>query len=69
MREVRKITEYAPFHSFKRCKMREKDLFVAKLTSYDYLADKLTAHLIADKVAEIFSVENSFLKNYFSEDF
>jgi hypothetical protein len=35
MREVKKITEYTPLHSFTRSKTKEKDLFVAKLTSND----------------------------------
>lgn len=55
MREVKKITEYTPLHSFSRSKARERDLFVAKLTSNDQQADKLTADLIAAKVAEVFS--------------
>ena len=57
MREVKKITEYTPLHSFNRSKGREKDLFIAKLTSNDQQADKLTANLIAEKVAEVFSDE------------
>jgi len=35
MREVKKITEHSPLHSFTRSKEKEKDLFVAKLTSND----------------------------------
>jgi hypothetical protein len=35
MREVKKIIENTPLHSFVRSKTKEKDLFVAKLTSND----------------------------------
>ena len=47
MREVKKITEYTPIHSFNKSYQREKDLFVAKLTSNDQKADNLTANNIA----------------------
>ncbi len=55
MNEVKIFTEYSPLHSFARSKMSEIDLFVAKLTSNDQQPDKLTADLIADKVAVVFS--------------
>jgi hypothetical protein len=35
MREVKKITENTPLHSFTSSKEKEKELFVAKLTSND----------------------------------
>lgn len=44
MREVKKITEYTPYHSFLRSKEKERGLFVAKLTSNDKKADNLKAY-------------------------
>ena len=69
MIEIKKITEHTPLHSFVRSKMLVKNLFVVKLTSYEYNADRLTAHVIANKVAEVFQEEKSNLKNYFTQDF
>jgi hypothetical protein len=40
MQEIRKLSEFTPINIFERSKDREKDLFIAKLTSNDIGADK-----------------------------
>jgi hypothetical protein len=52
MQEIKKITEHTPYHSFVRSKLKEKNLFVAKLTSNDQEADQLKAKSIAECVAD-----------------
>jgi hypothetical protein len=43
MQEVRKLSEYSPIHIFESSKNKEKELFIAKITSNDAKADKLKA--------------------------
>jgi hypothetical protein len=40
MQEIRKVSEFTPINIFERSKDREKELFIAKLTSNDFGADK-----------------------------
>jgi hypothetical protein len=40
MQEIRKISEFTPIHIFEQSKMREKELFIAKITSNNAKADK-----------------------------
>jgi len=43
MQEIRKLAEFTPIHIFERSKIREKDLYIAKITSNNVREDKSKA--------------------------
>jgi len=43
MQEMRKLAEFTPIHIFERSKIREKDLYIAKITSNNVREDKSKA--------------------------